>query len=69
MGFTNDAEQNAKMGNEAQRYIVEQAYIIPLYTPQNFAALSNEVRDAVILNLNGLPVPQFFDAYMETTVP
>jgi peptide/nickel transport system substrate-binding protein len=69
MGFTNDAEQNEKMGNEAQKYIVEQAYIIPLYTPQNFAALSNEVRDAVILNLNGLPVPQFFDAYMETTVP
>ena len=69
MGFTLDPAQNIEMGNQAQKYIVEKAYIAPLYTPKNYAALSTKVHGAVLASITSNPIPKLFDAYIETTVP
>jgi peptide/nickel transport system substrate-binding protein len=63
MGFTSDPEENERAGNEAQRIIVEEAYIIPLYTPQIPKVLSNRIQGAVFSPITG--ILDLFDAYIE----
>jgi len=63
MGFTTDSEVNQQAANEAQRLIVEQAYIIPLYTPKIPYTLNNRVKDAVFSPITG--ALDLFDAYIE----
>ena len=64
MGFTTDPEVNQKAADEAQRFIVEQAYIIPLYTPKIPYVMNNRVKDAVFSPITGML--DLFDAYIET---
>ena len=52
--------------NEAQRYIVEQAYVIPLFSATNSYAVAEEVQD-LQWSANGQMI--LFDAYIETAVP
>jgi peptide/nickel transport system substrate-binding protein len=59
---TTDPEKRQEWVNEAQRRIVEQAYVVPIYTPKNFVALSNRVKDAVFSLPNGYL--HFDDAYI-----
>jgi peptide/nickel transport system substrate-binding protein len=62
--FTNSAEVSEKSCIEAQRYVVEQAYVIPTYAPISFAALSNRVQGAVVSPITGY---LYLDtAYVET---
>jgi peptide/nickel transport system substrate-binding protein len=66
MGFNPDPVSSQEFANEAQKYIVEQAYIVPLYTPKNIAAVSNKVKGVIMTNVTSNPVPLLFDAYIET---
>jgi len=58
-----DPAERQKWVDEAQRRIVEQAYVVPLYIPQNFYALNQRVNGEVFsdttLNL------YLEDAYIE----
>lgn len=47
-----DARQAAV--SEAQKYIVEQAYLIPLYVPVNYMAISTAVKDYRFSDIRGL---------------
>jgi peptide/nickel transport system substrate-binding protein len=40
--------------NEAQQYITENAFVIPLYTPKTFGALNPRVKGAYFNNLTGI---------------
>ncbi len=42
-----DPEKRQEAVNQAQQRVVEQAYIVPLYTPKTFLALSNSVNGAL----------------------
>ena len=63
MVFATSAEANQEAANEAQRYIVEQSFIIPFYTATNYTALSSKVQGAVFSLTGDLLL---FDAYIET---
>ena len=59
-----DHKKRQQWVNEAQRYIVEQAYLITLYTPMSFSAWSNRVKGAVRSDVTG--DVYLFDAYIVT---
>jgi peptide/nickel transport system substrate-binding protein len=63
--MTVDHEEREKWVNEAQRYIVEKAYVVPLMVERNYFAVNNRVKDVVFSQIT--QSPQFFDAYIETT--
>ncbi len=58
-----NAEINQELADEAQRYIVEQAFIVPLYTPEYFSLLSKRLQGAFFSEHTGF---EFLDAYIET---
>ncbi|MBI9045670.1 MAG: ABC transporter substrate-binding protein [Anaerolineaceae bacterium] len=39
---------------EAQAHIMKQSYIIPLYTPMNFTAINNRIKNIQISNIQGI---------------
>jgi peptide/nickel transport system substrate-binding protein len=53
--------------NEAQRYIVEQAYVAPLYAITAYGALNKRIKGATYRPKGGWL--ELFDAYIETTAP
>jgi ABC-type transport system substrate-binding protein len=57
-------EEQQKWLDEAQRYIVEHAYVGPLYATVSHLALHKRV-NGMLFSRNGTPI--FFDAYLETT--
>jgi peptide/nickel transport system substrate-binding protein len=61
---TMDPEKRQEWANEAQRYLVEQAVVIPLYAAKEYAVLSNRVMGDVTV----IPVNSFVlnDAYLVT---
>jgi peptide/nickel transport system substrate-binding protein len=61
MMFAPSLEVNLSAGNDAQKYIVEQAYVVPLYAPQRFIAIANWLQ-GVRVSADG-PV-ELFDAYL-----
>jgi peptide/nickel transport system substrate-binding protein len=61
---TVDPEARQEAVDEAQRYIVEQALIVPIYTPKNFIALNTRVKDALFSEPNGYI--HWDDAYIST---
>jgi len=67
MLFTASDETHEQAATDLQRHVVEQAYIIPLYTPMVNRALDNRIKDAVFSPITGNL--ELFDAYIETTVP
>jgi peptide/nickel transport system substrate-binding protein len=64
MRYGADAEASEALAYDVQKYIIEQAYIVPLYTPKNYSVLSNRVKDANYSPHNFLTL---FDAYIEET--
>jgi peptide/nickel transport system substrate-binding protein len=64
MRATVDREARQALAAEAQRYLVEQAVAVPLYTSKQFIALSNRVMGEIPL----LPIDRFWlsDAYLIT---
>ena len=59
--FATDVETNQNMLEEAQRYIVEQAFVAPLYAPKVYFAIRNTVHDWYLTpSLWDIP----FDAYI-----
>jgi peptide/nickel transport system substrate-binding protein len=58
-----DPDERQEWVNEAQKYIVEQAYIVPLYSRKSFAALSNRVQGALFSPTVGYLY--LHDAYIE----
>jgi peptide/nickel transport system substrate-binding protein len=64
---TVDPDKRLEWVNEVQKYIVEQAYVVPLYAPKSFWALSNRVKGATQAPLELLLLKAFLnDAYIET---
>jgi peptide/nickel transport system substrate-binding protein len=63
MGFTTDAEVSQNAAAEAQRFIVEQAYLIPTYTAEIPRALNKRVKGARFSPIGG--VMELYDAYIE----
>ena len=61
-----DHEERQNWVNEAQRYIVEKAYVVPLMVERNFFAMNKRVNDVIFSQIT--ESPQFFDAYIETTL-
>ncbi len=61
MLFTSDHKEHEQAAIGLQRRVIEQAYIIPLYTPMVSRALNNKVQGAV---LNGYLL-NLYDAYIE----
>ncbi len=49
---------------EAQKYIVEQAYAVPLYAPKTFTVLSNRIKGATFSPYYNLVWVRFNDAYV-----
>jgi peptide/nickel transport system substrate-binding protein len=64
---TVDPAERQKWIEKAQQIIVEQAYSIQLYTPQNFFALSKDVHGAYLGEKGGMLF--LWDAYLVTTIP
>jgi ABC-type oligopeptide transport system substrate-binding subunit len=64
MLFTADDEAHEQAASELQRYIVEQAFIIPLYTPTILNALNSDVQGTLFSPIVGNL--ELYDAYMET---
>jgi peptide/nickel transport system substrate-binding protein len=64
---TIDPQERLEWVHEVQKYIVEQAYVVPLYAPKSFYALNKRVQGAkpAPLELLGLKVV-LNDAYIET---
>lgn len=50
---TVDPKARQEAVNEAQRYLVEQALIVPIYTHKNFIALNDRVEGALFSPANG----------------
>ncbi len=64
---TVNPEERLEWVHEAQKYIVEQAYAVPLYAPKSFFALNNQVVGAIPAPLELLGLKAFLnDAYFET---
>lgn len=59
-----DLAKNQELVDAAQKRIVEQAYVVPLYQQKNFAALAKRVKGAVFSSLSGSLYLN--DAYIET---
>lgn len=60
---TTDPEKRQAVVNDAQKHIVEQAYLIPLFAKMNFLTLTNRVKGAVVAPGN---YPLYLqDAYFE----
>ncbi len=57
--FTNSAEVSEESCNEAQRYVVEHAYVIPTYAPIAFTALNDRVMGETVSPVTG-------DVYLHT---
>jgi peptide/nickel transport system substrate-binding protein len=57
-----DPQTRQTFWDAAQRRIVEQAYVIPLYAPRFNVALNNRVKGARFTSLGGL---ELYDAYIE----
>jgi len=64
MLFTADHKVHQEAAIALQRRVVEQAYIIPLYTPTIIAALNNKVQGAVFPPIPGYLL-ELYDAYIE----
>lgn len=64
---TVDSAERQQWIDKAQQIIVEQAYSVQLYTPQNFFALSKEVKGAYLGEKGGALF--LWDAYLHTTTP
>ena len=62
MVYTANAETNRKAAYKAQSYIVENAIIIPFYTPTEYSALNNRIKDSSF-SLTGNLI--LFDAYID----
>ena len=64
MQSTADPQERQEWANETQKHLVEQAVVIPLYTPKVFAVLSNRVMGDVPL----LPINRLWlnDLYLES---
>jgi peptide/nickel transport system substrate-binding protein len=58
---TMDPEARQEKVDEAQQWLVENAIVVPLYSPAVYLALSNRFQDARLHRLSGLPV--FVDFY------
>jgi peptide/nickel transport system substrate-binding protein len=58
-----DPDERQEWVNEAQRYIVEQAYMVPLYVPKTYVATSNRIQDEVFSPINN--AIYLDDAYIE----
>jgi peptide/nickel transport system substrate-binding protein len=65
MGFiyTGDKEVNAKGAQDVQKYIIEKAYIIPLYSPKRTVVVSNRVKGVLRGTYQGHV--EFYDAWIE----
>jgi peptide/nickel transport system substrate-binding protein len=61
MLFTADPKVNASAGNDAQRYIVEQALVIPLYTSVRYLAVDSAVQGVLPIDTF---IVELFDAYI-----
>ena len=61
MMFAPSLEVNLSAGNDAQRLIVERAYLIPLYAPQYFTAIAKWLH-GVRVSPDG--TTELFDAYI-----
>jgi peptide/nickel transport system substrate-binding protein len=58
---TMDPEERQEKVNEAQQWLVENAIVVPLYSPTVYLALSNRFQDARLHRFSGVPV--FVDVY------
>ncbi len=58
---TMDPEERQSKVNEAQQWLVENAIVVPLYSPTVYLALSERFQDARLHRLSGIPV--FVDIY------
>ncbi len=61
--FAPDSETHLSASADAQKYIIEQAYVVPLYTSKSFQGLSNRVQGWVFSSEGSLYLD---DAYIET---
>jgi peptide/nickel transport system substrate-binding protein len=59
-----DPDERQQVVNEAQKLIVEKAYVVPLYAPKIFHVLHNRVKGAMFSPK--VNTTWFFDAYIET---
>lgn len=59
---TIDPETQQQLVADAQRYIVEKAYLVPLYTPKIFYAASNRLEGEAYTSLTGTVL--IYDAYI-----
>jgi peptide/nickel transport system substrate-binding protein len=59
-------EKLQQIANDVQKYVVEQAFFVPLYAPTDYYALSKHVYDAVYNSFDGSLL--LYDAYTELTV-
>jgi peptide/nickel transport system substrate-binding protein len=64
MVFTADPEAFQEAAIGSQRYIVEQAYIVPLYTRILHSALNHEFKDAAFSSMTGRL--ELYDAYIDS---
>jgi peptide/nickel transport system substrate-binding protein len=60
-------EKLQQIVDDVQKYVVEQAFFVPLYAPTDYYALSDHVYDAVYSPFEGCLL--LYDAYTELTVP
>ena len=65
--YTADDKVHEEAAIALQRHVVEQAYIVPLYTPIINKALSSRIQGAVFASAEGLL--ELYDAYIEMTAP
>ncbi len=67
MLYTAEDKMHKEAAIALQRHVVEQAYIVPLYTPMTNRALSNEIQSAVFAPVTG--ILELYDAYIEMAAP
>ena len=64
-----DPEAQAEASGLAQRRIIEQAYVVPLFAPTSFIVLSERVHDAVFspqgAQIGGVTQVYLYDAYIQ----
>ncbi len=64
--YETDPERRQRAADDAQRRIVEQAYVVPIFTPTQFAAISTRVQ-GVVPETFGTTLNRFYlnDLYLE----
>ena len=63
MIMTGDAKVNLDTAAAVQKYVVEQAFIVPLYTEKYVVVVSKEFKGIVVSSVTGMP--ELFDAYYQ----